>query len=49
VPFIAIADDFGDIVHGIFLDPESWNQKLVQGVSDIKSFKDVISDFERGI
>ncbi|KAF2629474.1 NAD(P)-binding protein [Macroventuria anomochaeta] len=47
VPFIAIADDFGDIVHGTFLDPENWNGKLVQGVSDIKSFEQAVQSFER--
>jgi hypothetical protein len=29
VPFIAIGDDFGDIVHGVFLEPEKWTGKLV--------------------
>ncbi|CAO2651410.1 Nn.00g039800.m01.CDS01 [Neocucurbitaria sp. VM-36] len=47
VPFISIGDDFGDIVHGIFLAPEKWNGKLVQGVSDIESFDDVTAAFER--
>ncbi|KAJ4294039.1 hypothetical protein N0V90_007728 [Kalmusia sp. IMI 367209] len=46
VPFIAIGDDYGDIVHGIFLEPEKWNGKLVQGVSDIKSFEAVVRVFE---
>jgi hypothetical protein len=49
VPFIAIGDDFGDIVHGVFLEPEKWTGKLVQGVSDIKSFDEVVAAFERGM
>jgi hypothetical protein len=48
VPFIAMGDDFGDIVHGVFLEPEKWNGKLVQGVSDIESLEDVIRAFEKG-
>jgi hypothetical protein len=48
VPFISIGDDYGDIVHGIFLEPEKWNGKLVQGVSDIKSLDEVVAAFERG-
>jgi len=48
VPFIAIADDYGDIVHGIFLDPGRWDGKLVQAVSNIKSFEEAVQDFERG-
>ncbi|KAF3037458.1 hypothetical protein E8E12_001371 [Didymella heteroderae] len=47
VPFISISDDYGDIVHGIFLDPEKWNGKLVQAVSDIRSWEDSIQAFER--
>ena len=48
VPFIAIADDYGDIVHGVLLEPERWNGKLVQGVSDIASLEHVVRAFERG-
>ncbi|KAF2015371.1 NAD(P)-binding protein [Aaosphaeria arxii CBS 175.79] len=47
IPFIAIANDYGDIVHGVFLDPERWNGKLVQGVSDISSLPDMIEGFEK--
>lgn len=48
VPFISISDDYGDIVHGIFLEPERWNGKLVQAVSDIRSWEQSISAFEQG-
>ncbi|KAF2742839.1 NAD(P)-binding protein [Sporormia fimetaria CBS 119925] len=47
VPFIGIGDDYGDIVHGIFLEPEKFNGKLVQGVSDIRSFDEVAQAFEK--
>ncbi|KAK7181672.1 hypothetical protein DPSP01_013199 [Paraphaeosphaeria sporulosa] len=46
VPFISIDDDYGDIVHGILLDPERWNGKLVQAVSDIRSFDGMVQAFE---
>lgn len=46
VPFIAMADDYGDIVHGIFLTPEKYNGSLIQGVSDIRSFDDATKAFE---
>lgn len=46
VPFIAIAEDLGHIVHGVFLDPARYNGKLVQAVSDIKSFEEVVKVFE---
>lgn len=35
-------------MHGIFLQPEDYNGKLVQGVSDIKSFDDVVESFQTG-
>lgn len=49
VPFISIGEDYGDIVHGILLEPEKWNGRLVQGVSDIESFDDVVAAFEHGM
>jgi hypothetical protein len=48
VPFISISDDYGDIVHGIFLEPTKWNGKLVQAVSDIKSWGQAVMAFEQG-
>jgi hypothetical protein len=47
VPFTSIGNDFGDVVHGVFLEPEKWTGKLVQGVSDIKSFPEVVAAFEK--
>jgi hypothetical protein len=49
VPFTSIGDDFGDIVHGVFLEPEKWTGQVVQGVSDIKSFSEVVAAFEKGM
>jgi hypothetical protein len=43
----AVADDYGHIVHGAFLNAEKYNRKLVQGISDIKSFTDITSTFEK--
>ncbi|OGM47878.1 nmrA-like family protein [Aspergillus bombycis] len=45
VPWLSISDDFGDIVHGIFLDPGRWNGHFVHGVSDIRSFEQIVADF----
>lgn len=45
VPWLSISDDFGDIVHGIFLDPSRWSGHFVHGVSDIRSFEQVVADF----
>lgn len=48
VPFVSISHDFGDIVHGVFLDPIRYNGQMVQGVSDIRSFDQIVSDFAKG-
>jgi hypothetical protein len=47
IPFIAVQDDFGDIVHGILLEPEKWNGKFVQAVSEITSADEMVKAFER--
>ncbi|KAJ5974911.1 Cytochrome P450 [Penicillium waksmanii] len=47
VPWICIEEDFGDLVHGIFLNPLRWNRRTVQAVGDIQSFADVVDTFVR--
>ncbi|EAW15298.1 NmrA/HSCARG family protein [Aspergillus clavatus NRRL 1] len=47
VPFVSIADDFGDIVQGMLLDPLRWNGQVIHGCSDICSFEDLVSGFEK--
>ncbi|KAJ5382511.1 hypothetical protein N7517_000422 [Penicillium concentricum] len=45
VPWISIGDDFGDMVHGIFLDPIRWNHRPVQAVADPMSFGEMTRIF----
>lgn len=47
IPLTAVAEDYGHIVHGVFLDPERYNGRLVQAVSDIKSFEEIAQTFTR--
>ncbi|KAM0347765.1 hypothetical protein ACHAPU_004781 [Fusarium lateritium] len=47
IPFIAIGDDYGDIVHGVFLNPEKYNGRLVHGVSASQTAERFVSDFEK--
>ncbi|PWY80809.1 NAD(P)-binding protein [Aspergillus sclerotioniger CBS 115572] len=44
-PWISMADDFGDLVHGIFLNPKRWNRRVVQGVSDVVSSGGLVEVF----
>ncbi|KAL9033419.1 MAG: hypothetical protein Q9214_007526, partial [Letrouitia sp. 1 TL-2023] len=45
-PWISIADDFGDLVHGILLDPDRWNGKIVHGVSEILDCGKMVAAFQ---
>ncbi|KAJ5715318.1 Cytochrome P450 [Penicillium malachiteum] len=47
VPWICIEEDFGDLVHGIFLNPLRWNRRTVQAVGDIKSWAGVVNTFSQ--
>jgi hypothetical protein len=48
VPFLGVRNDFGDIVHGIFLDPARYTGRIVHGASDMRSFDQLVADFEYG-
>jgi hypothetical protein len=47
VPFISISDDYGDIVHGVFLSPDTYNNVQVQGAADPISFTALCAAFEK--
>lgn len=48
VPWVDITHDFGDIVQGIFLDPERWDGAYVQAISEVQSLKGMAEAFEKG-
>ncbi|GAB0132976.1 hypothetical protein EsDP_00001396 [Epichloe bromicola] len=35
IPFNSITNDHSDIVHGVLLDPEAYNGKDIQGISNL--------------
>ena len=47
LPLTAVADDYGHIVHGVLLNPAKFNGKLVQAVSDIRSYQEIADAFEK--
>ncbi|KAM0280823.1 hypothetical protein ACHAQH_003853 [Verticillium albo-atrum] len=47
VPLIAMAADYGDIVHGVLLAPERWSGQLVQGISQSRPLESVIPDYKK--
>lgn len=47
VPFTAVTEDYGHVVHGVLLDPAKHNRKLVQAVSDIRSLEEVTQIFTK--
>ncbi|VUC34760.1 unnamed protein product [Clonostachys rosea] len=46
-PFTSVRDDYGDIVHGVFNDPESWDKQTVWAVSHPVSFQGVADAYNR--
>ncbi|OOF90612.1 hypothetical protein ASPCADRAFT_178837 [Aspergillus carbonarius ITEM 5010] len=44
-PWISMTDDFGDLVHGVFLNPGRWNRRVVQGVSEVVSSGGLVEVF----
>ncbi|KAJ5801838.1 NmrA-like family protein [Penicillium pulvis] len=47
VPWIAVEEDFGDIVHGLFLDPTSYHGQTVQCFSDTITFENMAETFTK--
>lgn len=49
IPFISIIEDYGDLVHGVFLAPEKYNGRLLQGISSSATPEQLVSDFQKGM
>jgi hypothetical protein len=47
--FVGIAEDYGDIVHGVFQDPGKWDGKRIQGVSEIIDWGLMVQAFEKAV
>lgn len=47
IPFIAIEDDYGDFVHGVFLDPVAYNGRLIQAVSETAKPEKLVDEFQK--
>ncbi|KAH7011457.1 hypothetical protein EDB80DRAFT_891270 [Ilyonectria destructans] len=47
IPFISIIEDYGDLVHGVFLTPDKYNRRLVQGISSSATPEQLVSDFQK--
>lgn len=48
VPWLAAADDYGDFIHGVFLDPQGWNAEYIDGVSQLTSFINLATLSQKG-
>ena len=49
VPWIAVQEDFGDVVHGVLLSPHEYHGKPVPAFSNPLTFPEVIAAFESGL
>ncbi|PYH85265.1 NAD(P)-binding protein [Aspergillus uvarum CBS 121591] len=45
VQTVSVADDFGEMVHGMFLDPLRWKNQTIQLLSDSFSYEDMVKVF----
>ncbi|RLL97458.1 hypothetical protein CFD26_102971 [Aspergillus turcosus] len=47
VGWISIEQDFGDLVHGVFLNPVRWNLQVIQCHGDLMSFSEMTHTFTK--
>ena len=47
--FIAVAEDYGRIVHKVFLNPGNWDSKHIQGVLEITDWNGIVRAFEKAV
>ena len=48
IPFIAIGEDWGDLIHGALLQPEKYNGKFVHGMSQEATASELVEVFDKG-
>lgn len=48
IPFVSIAEDFGDFVHGVLLAPEKYHGKFIQAMSISAKPEELVTAFEKG-
>ncbi|KJZ75357.1 hypothetical protein HIM_05283 [Hirsutella minnesotensis 3608] len=46
MPLIAVEEDWGDLVHGVLLDPGSYDKQFIQGISDLVTPEDLTKLFQ---
>ncbi|KAL3455618.1 hypothetical protein BJX64DRAFT_65864 [Aspergillus heterothallicus] len=49
VQTLGVADDFGEMVHALFLNPSEWHGRTVPCMSDSFSYEDMVKGFTEGI
>lgn len=49
VPFISMDADFGDIVHGVLLSPEEYNEGFIQAISQLATPDEIVKAFTKGM
>ncbi|EEH38931.1 hypothetical protein PAAG_01393 [Paracoccidioides lutzii Pb01] len=47
VPFIAIEEDYGDLVHGVLINPDTWSGKVIQAISELATFPEITEAFTK--
>lgn len=47
IPFIGIEADYGDLVHGVLLQPEAYNGQLIQAASEMATPDKLVEEFQK--
>ncbi|KAJ5138691.1 uncharacterized protein N7515_003539 [Penicillium bovifimosum] len=47
VPWTSVKDDYGDAVHGVFLDPSKYANRIIWAISEATSFQHVVDVYNR--
>lgn len=48
IPIVSIKDDFGDIVHGLLLNPEKYDGKTVLAIGEVLEYDELTTQFTKG-
>ncbi len=48
VNFVGVENDFGDIVHGILLEPATYDGQQIQAVSQLATLDELVDVFQKG-
>ncbi len=46
--WVGVEHDYGDIVHAVLLEPETYDKKQIEAISSVASLENFVATFEKG-